>query len=68
MITPVVTDPTVECFLPFVADAVGQDLAPYRNHVYRVFSYALHLLGENPRGREHIAFALVFHDVGMWTD
>lgn len=68
MIEPIVSDPTVERYLPQIADAVGTDFAAYRNHIYRVLSYAAHFLGDNPRGREHIAFALVFHDVGMWTD
>ncbi|PTS90678.1 MULTISPECIES: phosphohydrolase [unclassified Caulobacter] len=68
MIQPIVSDPTVERYLPMVAEAVGPDLAAYRNHIYRVLSYASHFLGDDPRGREHIGFALVFHDVGMWTD
>ena len=68
MIQPIFSDPTVERHLPLIAEAVGRDFAAYRNHIYRVLSYALHFLGDDPRGREHIAFALVFHDVGMWTD
>ncbi len=60
-------DETVERFLGAVAEAVGADLPAYRNHIYRVLTYALHFLGDDRRGREHIAFALVFHDVGMWT-
>ncbi|MFM8749318.1 hypothetical protein [Rhabdaerophilum sp.] len=68
MIEPIVSDPAVERYLPQIADAVGTDFAAYRNHIYRVLSYAVHFLGDDPRGREHIAFALVFHDVGMWTD
>ena len=68
MIQPIHNDKTVELFLPHIADAVGSDLPAYRNHIYRVLSYAQHFLGDDPRGREHIAFGLVFHDVGMWTD
>ncbi|GAO56783.1 phosphohydrolase [Novosphingobium sp. ERN07] len=68
MAEPIVSDPTVERFLPFIAEALGADFAAYRNHIYRVLSYAAHFLGDDPRGRKHIAFALVFHDVGMWTD
>jgi hypothetical protein len=68
MIRPILTEPTVERYLPMVAEAVGPDFAAYRNHIYRVLSYALHFLGDDSRGREHIGFALVFHDVGMWTD
>lgn len=65
-------DPIVERFLPPLRPVIGADYAPYRNHIYRVLTYAMHFLGEQAqgdgRGREHIAFALVFHDVGMWTD
>lgn len=68
MVKPIVSDPTVERFLPPIAAAVGPDFAAYRNHIYRMLSYAEHFLGDEPRGREHIAFALVFHEAGMWTD
>ncbi|QDH33694.1 phosphohydrolase [Porphyrobacter sp. YT40] len=68
MVRPILSEPTVERYLPMVAEAVGPDFAAYRNHIYRVLSYALHFLGDDPRGREHIGFALVFHDVGMWAD
>jgi hypothetical protein len=68
MIQPITTDPTVERFLPLVADVLGADLPAYRHHIYRVMSYARHFLGENQRGQDHIAFALVFHDIGMWTE
>jgi hypothetical protein len=61
-------DQTVERFIGVVADALGDDLPAYRNHIYRVLTHALHFLGDDARGREHIAFALVFHDVGLWTD
>lgn len=68
MVQPILSDPTVERYLPLIAEAAGPDFAAYRNHIYRVLSYASHFLGDNPKGREHIAFALVFHDIGMWTD
>jgi hypothetical protein len=61
-------DAIVERFIGVIADDVGTDLPAYRNHIYRVLTYALHFLGDDVRGRAHIAFALVFHDVGMWTD
>jgi len=61
-------DETVERFIGLVARDVGTDLPAYRNHIYRVLTYALHFREDDPRGREHIAFALVFHDVGMWTN
>lgn len=68
-ITIVTNNPIVETFLPTLREAVGGDYDPYRNHIYRVLTYALHFLAsDDPRAVEHIAFALVFHDAGLWTD
>jgi hypothetical protein len=54
MVKPIVSDPTVERFLPQIAAAVAPDFAAYRNHIYSVLSYAAYLLGDEPRGRERI--------------
>ncbi|MDE2578822.1 MAG: hypothetical protein KGL46_08470 [Hyphomicrobiales bacterium] len=61
-------DDTVERELAMLAPALGADFHPYRNHVYRVLTYAMHFLGGDARWRETVAFALVYHDAGMWTD
>lgn len=60
-------DDTVERELNWLADAIGADLPAYRNHIYRVLTYAMYFLAGIPRWRETIAFALVYHDAGMWT-
>ncbi|KNC53495.1 metal dependent phosphohydrolase [Thecamonas trahens ATCC 50062] len=48
------------------------DFDGYRNHVLRVLSYALHFLGGHgrvdARTSELAAIALVYHDIGLWTD
>lgn len=60
-------DEIVERELAPLREAISADFAGYRNHVYRVLTYATHFLGSD-RWREPIAFALAFHDVGLWTD
>jgi hypothetical protein len=54
---------------------LGEDYAGYRNHVYRVLSYALFFLEGDAeekemaeRYRHVIETALVYHDLGLWTD
>lgn len=59
---------TIDAMLaPFQA-AIGQDFDGYRSHVLRVLTYALHFLGDDQTHRSVIEVALVFHDIGMWTD
>lgn len=53
---------------PFEA-ALGSDLEPYKRHLYRLLSYAMHMLGEEGQAhRSVIEKALVYHDIGIWTD
>ncbi|PIB93390.1 hypothetical protein [Caulobacter sp. FWC2] len=33
-----------------------------------MLTYAMHFLGGDARWREVVAFALAYHDVGLWTD
>ena len=60
-------DSIIERELALVRDQVGADFPGYRNHVYRVLTYALHFLGGDQQWRAPIAFALAHHDVGLWT-
>lgn len=48
--------------------AIGEQYAPYRNHVYRVlnFCFALHACDEE--AREKLMIAACFHDLGIWPD
>lgn len=61
-------DDIIERELAPVRACVGEDFSGYRNHVYRVLTYALHFLDGDPRWRPAIAFALAHHDIGLWTD
>ncbi len=44
------------------------DFEGYRGHVHRVLTYALHFLGGDETHRRAIEAALVYHDIGVWTD
>lgn len=61
-------DEIVERELARLREAVGADFDGYRNHIYRVLTYAMHFLGGEARWREPVAFALAYHDAGLWTD
>uniref|UniRef100_A0A7R9V3G7 HD domain-containing protein n=1 Tax=Chlamydomonas euryale TaxID=1486919 RepID=A0A7R9V3G7_9CHLO len=68
-ITIITTSPVVEEHLSPFKDVIGQDYEAYRNHVYRVLTFALHFLGNlNHSDRRHIELALAYHDLGLWTD
>ena len=45
---------------------IGADMDRYRNHVYRVYNFAMYFnKGEEA---ELLAVAAAFHDIGIWTD
>lgn len=56
-----------ELFAP-LQKTIGDDFDGYRNHVYRVLTYACHFLRGDDRHRSLLETALVYHDIGMWTD
>lgn len=62
------SDAVVEAELAHLAARIGPDLPAYRNHIYRVLTYALHFVGDAARWQRPFGFALAYHDVGMWTD
>lgn len=47
---------------------LGNDYEGYRGHIYRVLTYAIHFLNGNEDKLSVIGSALVFHDIGLWTD
>ncbi|CAK4245047.1 unnamed protein product [Aphanomyces euteiches] len=61
-------DTTVEKHLKPYEELLGADYTGYRNHIYRVLTYSLHYLHGDEKHRETIAMALVYHDIGLWTD
>ena len=58
----------IESLLAPYRDAIGDDYEGYRGHIYRVLSYTLHFLGGDSPHRETIETALVYHDLGLWSD
>ena len=59
--------PTVEELLVVHKDVIGNDYEAYKGHIYRVLTYSIHILGtKGPI--DIIAAALVYHDIGLWTD
>lgn len=58
----------VEALLELYREDLDRDYDGYRGHVYRVLSYAMHFLGGEHTARVAIETALVYHDLGLWTD
>ena len=56
----------IDTILERHADALGENAADYRNHLYRGMNYQLRLLGIDEPPPE-IALAWATHDIGIWT-
>ncbi len=56
----------IETILADYKIILKNDFSVYRNHIYRIFNYAL-LLDTNKNNTEKYAIAAVFHDIGIWT-
>lgn len=57
---------TIETILTSYKTKIGKDYNTYRNHIYRIFNYAL-TLDTNTENIEKYAIAAAFHDIGIWT-
>ncbi|HBK71031.1 MAG TPA: hypothetical protein DDZ39_05130 [Flavobacteriaceae bacterium] len=42
------------------------DFQVYKNHVYRIYNYAI-LFEDDKNNYEKYAIAAAFHDIGIWT-
>eukprot|EP01038_Epipyxis_sp_PR26KG_P004088 gene4088-5836_t len=69
------SSPNLDKILKNYQEIIGGDYDGYRNHIYRVLSYSLHFLdgdasqeGKVLKYLLAIEAALVFHDIGLWTD
>lgn len=60
--------PSLDELLEPLRGALGQDYAGYRNHLYRVLTYTVHFLDGDQTHRALLEAALVYHDIGLWTD
>ena len=58
----------VEETLDAFRDAIAGDLAAYRGHVYRVLNFCRGFVGAAAESDDKIAYAAVFHDLGIWSD
>ncbi|MGC4042663.1 MAG: HD domain-containing protein [Armatimonas sp.] len=61
-------DATIDALLDSWRTALGADHEAYRNHVYRVFNFAVAVAKATGEGREKLAIAAAFHDIGIWLD
>ena len=46
---------------------LGENLVPYRGHLLRVLTYAVHFLGGDKTHLHEMEVALVYHDLGVWA-
>mmetsp|Transcript_12427 Transcript_12427/g.14270 ORF Transcript_12427/g.14270 Transcript_12427/m.14270 type:complete len:219 (-) Transcript_12427:802-1458(-) len=67
-ITVITESPRIEELLTPYKDLLGTDYEGYRGHLYRVLTYSLHFLDGDETYRDVIESALVYHDIGLWTD
>ena len=45
---------------------MGDQMQPYKNHVYRVLNFCLMFHDPSPEESDKLAIAAAFHDLGMW--
>jgi len=57
---------TIEGILANYKNVLKSDFKVYKNHIYRIFNYAI-LLDADSNNYEKYAIAAVFHDLGIWT-
>jgi hypothetical protein len=57
----------IENLLQRFKPIIGEDYDRYRNHLYRVFLNCL-LLDTDQANEKKYAIAVVFHDIGIWTN
>jgi len=60
--------PRVDELLSHYENAIGADFPGYRNHVYRTITYAMHFLDGAAQDERLVETAMVYHDIGLWTD
>jgi len=62
----VIENKTIDGLLLGYKDVLKTDFQVYRNHVYRIYNYAISL-DKDSNNYEKYAIAGVFHDLGIWT-
>jgi hypothetical protein len=59
---------TLDAVLEAHSAELGDDLAAYRNHAYRVANLCVALNGGGTEHLQKIAVAAAFHDLGIWSE
>lgn len=59
--------PLIDELLGQFSTELGSNLKPYRGHLLRVLTYALHFLEGDRTHLPTMEVALVYHDIGVWT-
>jgi hypothetical protein len=69
------SSPNLDRLLNNYKELINDDFQGYKNHIYRVLTYSLHYLdadktqdGKVLKYLPVIEAALVYHDIGLWTD
>lgn len=60
--------PRIDEQLARYRDVIGDDFQGYRNHIFRVVTYAMHFLEQDESAEPTVETAMVYHDIGLWTD
>ena len=58
---------TIDLILNSYKVDLGDSFEQYRNHVYRVYNFAIQGL-TNQRDIKTMSIAVAFHDIGIWTN
>jgi len=61
-------DTTIDALMEIWRPQLRADYDAYRNHVYRVFNFAVVMADATGDDREKLAIAAAFHDIGIWLD
>jgi hypothetical protein len=64
---PIITNDTIDGILNTHRSELEENYESYRNHVYRVYNFALTQLDANQE-LEKLSIASAFHDLGIWTN
>jgi hypothetical protein len=59
--------PRIEGLFAPYKQQLGDDYLGYRNHVYRIVTYAMHFLHDRAQYEPVVETAFVYHDIGLWT-
>lgn len=59
--------PLIDEILSEYQGSLQADFERYKNHVYRVFNFAVYLAKEEKENLDKLAITLAFHDLGIWT-